>query len=511
MVEAILRRTVKIHDKDKQEELMRKIPKDYAYVIDFYLEKQRNMIEKLNASGILYRPSNSIQELKKKFEQGKYDDFETYMQTILETKNSIEKAEMMLNGPIKAENQITGEKTKKTPKKMTGKKGTLESALRGLQDGILIRAQDAAKSKPKLAFDSASWLFDLGRAPHTTFGRYSEVEIYLAKKPEVGYDSSTGNAIELYKGELVKRAKTAENNLEFETTFYTSMSKSELLLALELTRNICEDQYKKRYNTNKSCDYDYIMERIFTDSFFKKVFSTACMTRNDILGRNRKTDIQAKREWQFIRELIEEENKKQETNQSLRDTNVYRERFEREDGSSISLFRIGSVTIGKNEDKKSKEKLGIYLFTDREEDGEITNTGGIASNLNLNHIEGETPEKQKAKRNYVADVFMDRKYLDLANRGDNLLYIGIQRAGPKNRGIGFSTGMNPDRKLESQISNLESTILELIAGMNAISFSKDKNKFIAQSRIEWDLERIKKKSSQKKGKIEKDFPEEQEI
>lgn len=508
MVEAILRRTVKIHDKEKQKELMRKIPKDYAYVIDFYLEKQKNMIKKLNAKRIFYKPSNSIQELKNKFDQGEYDDFETYIQTILETKNSIQRAEIMLNEATKVENKTTSEKAKKAPKKMVGRKATLESALRGLQDGVLIRAQDAAKSKLKLAFDSVLWKFDLGSAPHTTFGRHSDVEIYLAKEPEIGYDSSTGNAVELYKGKLIKKAKTAENSLEFETTFYTSMSKEELSLVLELTRSIWEEQYKKRYNTNRNCDYDYIMERIFTDSFFKKIFSTAYMTRDDILGRNRKIDMRTNREWQFVRELIEEENKKQETNQTLRDASVYRERFERQDGSSISIFRTGSVTIKKNENKKSKERFGIYLFTDREEDEKIANTGGFVSNLNLNHIEGENPEKQKAKRNYVANVFMDRKYLDLANKGDNLLYIGIQKTGPKNRGIGFSTGMNPDRKLESQISNLESSILELIAGMNAISFSKDKNNFVAQSRIEWDSERIKKKSSQKKEKIEREFPEE---
>ena len=223
MVEAILRRTVKIHDKEKQKELMRKIPKDYAYVIDFYLEKQKNMIKKLNAKRILYKPSNSIQELKNKFDQGEYDDFETYIQTILETKNSIQRAEIMLNEATKVENKTTSEKAKKAPKKMVGRKATLESALRGLQDGVLIRAQDAAKSKLKLAFDSVLWKFDLGSAPHTTFGRHSDVEIYLAKEPEIGYDSSTGNAVELYKGKLIKKAKTAENSLEFETTFYTSM------------------------------------------------------------------------------------------------------------------------------------------------------------------------------------------------------------------------------------------------------------------------------------------------
>ena len=42
-------------------------------------------------------------------------------------------------------------------------------------------------------------------------------------------------------------------------------------------------------------------------------------------------------------------------------------------------------------------------------------------------------------------------------------------------------------------------------------FSKDKNNFVAQSRIEWDSERIKKKSNQKKEKIEREFPDEQEI
>lgn len=510
LVKMILKRTIQVHDEEKQKELMRKIPKDYIYVLDFYINKQKDLIEKLKAKKILYTPSTSLQKLKKEFESGEYDDFNTYMQTIEEAKQSIEKAQLVLADSGRAVSTPGPKKTRKVETRMSGKQGTLSNVLKTFQDGILVHAQSSSRAKEKLIFDSSFWLFDLGRADYTTLGRRSDVEIYLAKEPEVGYDSSTGKAIELYRGRLIKKAKTAERNLELETTFYTSLSGSKLKLNLDLMRSICEDNYRKRYGTNRDCTYDYIMERIFTDEFFKKVFSTAYMTREDILGRSRKIDAQVEKEWEFASELIEEEKKRQETRQSLRDDSIYRERFVRKDGSNISLFQIGSATISKREDKKAKERLGIYLFVDREADGQIINMGGFASNLNQHHIEDENTERQRAKRSYVADVFMDRKYLDLANHGDNLLYIGIQKAGAKNKGLGFSTGLISDRELESQISNLELTVLETIAGMNAMRYTTNKSELVMESRIEWLKARIEAESAKRKEKIAEDFAGDEE-